>query len=181
MDLLILGYSFAAALAIAAGVVVLFSKSIDDAVTRVVPAEMAPAWCQYVRFALFTATFVGGMRLPELAQLITMRPSSGPPISAGQGLLEVLKTMGGSLIAASGTLLVIFVAALAIDASKRFYSTYRASAEKKAALRPHIPERAPAADERKPAVVEQKPAAKAYQPHPAAKARPGTEEPGRFL
>ncbi len=149
MDIIILTYSFAAALAISACVVLFFSKSIDEAVALVIPREMSPAWSGYAKFALFTVTFAGGMRLRQLAEFVMMRASAGQaPISAGQGLLEILKTITGSLIAASGILLAFFGVALAVYASARFYQSHRAAVEKAAAQRPRAPERPPIASDR---------------------------------
>jgi hypothetical protein len=129
MDSMILAFSFASAIAVAACVLLFFSGSIDEALRRVLPSEMTQAWSRYVKFALFVVIFTGGMRLTELAQFLTMRAPSGPPLTAAQGLLEVFRSIAGSLIAASATLLVIFGATLAIDALKRVYQSRLAAAE----------------------------------------------------
>ena len=157
---MILAFSFAAAIAIAGSVVVLFSKSIDEALSRVIPAEMASAWRQYVKFALFTVTFAGGMRLKALAEFVALRTPIGPPLTAGQGLLEVFKSIAGSLVAASATLLAVFIVTLAIDASMRIFWFQRAT------------ERPSLRTERQPVGAER---------HSAAKERQRTEESGRYL
>lgn len=157
---MILAFSFAAALALAAGVVQLFSRSIDEALSRVINSELAPAWRQYVKFALFTVTLVGGMRLKDLALFVMQRAPGGPPAGAGVGLLIVLQTIAGALVAASSALLVFFVAALAIDASMRVHWFQRAA------------ERPAPRTERQPVGAER---------HAGAKDRPRTEEAGRYL
>jgi hypothetical protein len=130
MDSMVLAFSFAAAIAIAACVLLFFSGSIDEALARVLPAEMLQAWRRYVKFALFVVTFTGGMRLSEFAQFLTMRAPSGPPLTAAQGLLEVFKSVAGSLLAATATLLIIFAATLAIDTARRVYQSRGAEADR---------------------------------------------------
>jgi len=158
-----LAFSFAAAIAIAGCVVVLFSRSIDEALGRVIPTEFLPAWRQYAKFALFTVTLVGGMRLKDLAAFVMLRGPGAPPALAGVGLLEVLQTISGALVAASSVLLAFFVATLAIDASMRVHWFQRA-AERPA---PQTPQK-----ERQPVGAER---------HAGAKDRPRTEESGRYL
>ncbi len=153
MDSMILAFSFAAAVAIAACVVALFSQSIDEAVSRVVPEELAAAWRRYVKFALFTVTLVGGMRLSDLAVFVIQRTAASPPVTAAQSLLEVFRAVAGSLVAASSLLLVIFVATLAIDASIRVFWFQREKSEKAAAQKPRA-ERPAAATERQPVGTE---------------------------
>lgn len=125
MDSTILAISFAAAIVLAACVTLFFSRPIDEALGRVVPPEMGSAWRQYAKFALFVVTLAGGMRVSELSSLVAMRAASSPPMTAGQGLMEVLKSVSGSLTAAAIALLAFFVAALAIDASRRVYRARR--------------------------------------------------------
>ena len=125
MESMIMAFSFAAAITIAAAVVRLFSRPIDEALVRVIPAGMEPAWNRFAKFALFVVTFAGGMRLAEFAALLTMRTPAGPPIAAGQALLEIFKSITGSLVAAAVALLAFFVATLAVDASMNVYRSHR--------------------------------------------------------
>lgn len=127
MDSTILAFSFAAAIVIAASVALFFSRPIDEALGRVIPPEMGSAWRQYVKFALFVTTFAGGMRVSELSSFVAVRTAASPPLTAGQGLMEVLKSITGSLTAAAIALLVFFTAALVIDASRRVYQSRRFS------------------------------------------------------
>lgn len=127
MDTAILAFSFAAAVVLAASVVFFFSRPIDEALVRVVPPEMNSAWRQYVKFAVFVVTFGGGMRVSELSSFVAARGTGSPPLTGGQGLMEVLKSVSGSLSAAAIGLLAFFVAALSIDASRRLYQSRRAA------------------------------------------------------
>jgi hypothetical protein len=172
MESMVLAFSFASAILIAACVVTFFSTSIDEALARVVPVEMTPAWSRYVKFALFVVTFAGGMRLSELAGFMALRTPGGPPLTAGQGLLEVFKSIAGSLIAASGTLLAFFVVTLAVYAAKRFYATHRADVDRAAAKLARPAERPSPAAERQPVGTER---------HSSAKDRPRSDDAGRYL
>lgn len=184
MDAMVLAYSFAASIAIAACVLYFFSGSIDEALRRVLPAEMTQAWSRYVKFALFVVTFTGGMRLNELARFLAARLPAGPPLAAAQSLLEVFKSIAGSLMAASAMLLVIFAATLAIHAARRLYQTRAAEAERsrlehqqfaserRAAERP-VGERPPAA--RQPVGSERHSSGK------ETRDRRPTDDSGRFL
>lgn len=167
MDSMILTFTFAAAVAIAACVVLLFSESIDMALVRVVPAELVSAWRRYVKFALFTVTFAGGMRLTELAEFIAMRAPAGPPLTAAQSLLEILKTLKGSLIAASVTLLAFFAATLAMYAAILLYQMRPTGIDKAEASRSR-----PGAADRQPVGSER---------HAAGKDRQRIDESGRYL
>jgi hypothetical protein len=172
MESLILAFSFVSAIVIAACVVTFFSTSIDAALARVIPEEMTPAWSRYVKFALFVVTFAGGMRLSELEAFLTMRTPAGPPLAAGHGLLEVFKSITGSLIAASGTLLGFFAVTLAVYASMRFYQSHRADVERLEAKLSRATERPASGTDRLPVGTER---------HSVAKERQRTEDAGRFL
>ena len=127
MDALILGLVFAAALAVSGCVVLVFSIPVDDVIRCLISGAMAQAWSRYVKFAVFTASFVGGMRLAELSAFVARtQPLGGQPlVSDGQGLLEVYKTISGALGAASATLLVFFAATLAACVVLRAYEHFR--------------------------------------------------------
>jgi hypothetical protein len=168
MGSIILSFSFAAAIAIAACVTIFFSKSIDEALTRVIPAEMASAWNRYVKFALFVVTLAGGMRLSELTQFLAMRTPGGPPVPAGQALLEVFKSITGSLIAAAVALLGFFAATLVVRASMRIYDERRVKTEKTAL------------EHERPAPVAERPPVGAVR-HSGAKDGQRNDDAGRFL
>jgi len=146
MDTTIVAFSFVSAVVIAACMVLFFSDPIDEALGRVVPPEMAPAWRQYAKFALFVVAFVGGLRVSELGSLVAARAASSPPLTAGQSLLEVLKSIAGSLTASAIALLAFFAATLAVDASRRVYQARRVE------RRPAPPSREP--DDRRPVGAE---------------------------
>jgi hypothetical protein len=166
MDTTILAFAFASAVILAACVVFFFSGPIDEALGRVVPPEMLSSWRQYVKFALFVVTFAGGLRVSELSAFVAARTTSGAPLTAGQSLMEVIKSITGSLSAAAIALLAFFVATLAIDASRRVYQARRTP-------RP-APPAPPAEAERRPVGAERHAAA-------ASKERRTSGESENFL
>jgi hypothetical protein len=124
MDSMTLAFAFTAAMAISAGVVLAFSRRIDEVLSRLIPGEMAGACEQYVKFALFTVSFAGGMRLTDVAAFVAQKPGQ-PALTAGQSLLEVFRTIAGSLVAASGLLLVFFASTLAAYAVLHLYQSHK--------------------------------------------------------
>lgn len=168
MNSIILAYTFVAAIVIAGCVTALFSKSIDDALSRVIPQETSAAWSRFAKFALFTVTFVGGLRLTELGNMVaTAGIAQGhPPFGAAQSLMEIFKSIAGSLIVAAGSLLAFFVVTLVIDAGLRVYRSYRT--EPASALR--IPERPAVVADRQPVGAER---------HSASRDRPRPEDSGK--
>jgi hypothetical protein len=148
MDSMVMAFVFASALAISACVVLVFAASIDRVLVRVIPDEMDQAWGLYVKFALFVATFAGGVRPTDLSQLIGHpTPGETAAIGAGPAFLEVLKAMVGSLVTASGFLIVFFGGALLAQALIRAYKSHdlaRAAAKTAAALQRPRPTPQPA-------------------------------------
>ncbi|MFI5350229.1 MAG: hypothetical protein ACHQ2Z_11840 [Elusimicrobiota bacterium] len=133
----------------------LFSKPIDRALSRVIPAEMSPDVSLYVKLTIFTAALACG----EAAQFIKFRaPGDWPP----ELLNAMAKAIIAPMIAASGMLLAVFGTALAV------YSSMRARGD----------ERPAAGAERRPPAAERQVGA---ERHARAKDRQGTEEAGRYL
>ena len=103
---LILAYTAAA---VVAGVVTLaFSPAINRVLNKLIPDAVAPAWAQFIKFALFVASFAGGMPLTTPGRFIDR---NGPAVTLpveGEGLVMVMRSVGGALAAASWTLLIFF-------------------------------------------------------------------------
>lgn len=121
MNALTLGLIFLAAIVVSGCVVVAFSRPMDAVLQRVLSGEMAMAWSKYVKFAVLVASFSGGLRLNQIAALA----NPPPPLTINQGLLEIFRTMVGSLEAASWTLLAFFGATLAAYAVMNVYATLK--------------------------------------------------------
>lgn len=120
MNLSMLILVFLAAVAVAGCVTRIFAEPMDWALMRLINHEMAAAWSRFAKFAVFVASFTGGLRLNELQSLTTFG-SGQAPVNWSQGLLEVYKTISGGLTAASYTLLIFFGATLIAYAATQVY------------------------------------------------------------
>lgn len=128
---------FVAAFAVAAFAVLAFSGPIDAALSRLIPPEMKDGWSRAAKFALFTATLIGGLRLQDLQALASRGQTAGVRPEAGQGLIEVYRTIAGSLEAAAWALGAFFIGALCVHAAIRVYEAVKPSVQTRS------PERSP--------------------------------------
>lgn len=123
MNALTLGLIFLAALAVSGCVVVAFSIPMDAVLHRILSGEMAAAWSKYTKFAVLVGSFSGGLRLSQIGPLA----GSPTPITINQSMLEIFRTVIGSLEAASWTLLAFFGATLAAYAVMNVYAYLKES------------------------------------------------------
>ncbi|MCA0375442.1 MAG: hypothetical protein LCH84_07225 [Gemmatimonadetes bacterium] len=91
-----------------------FSKPIASILSRIVAPELAGAWTQFLRFAIYVVGISGGVRIYELEAYV--RPAAEqftpPALTTNRWVLEVYRTIVGSLQATAWMLLVFFVVAL---------------------------------------------------------------------
>ena len=105
-------------LAIALGtslvVVKLFRSPIGTILERVVSPDLSGAWHRYLDFAVIVVGVSGGVRIWELEKYITARFKDGEPVTLNgdRWVLEVYRTLIGTLQSAAWLLLVFFVFAL---------------------------------------------------------------------
>ena len=114
MFLTLLAVTFLIALATAATVVQLFQGSVTKILSRIVADELASAWRRYLSFAIYIVGISGGVRIWDLEKYITARTSEGQPIllNADRWVLEVYRTLIGTLQGTAWVLLVFLVFAL---------------------------------------------------------------------
>jgi hypothetical protein len=112
--IVLLAVTFAIAVATSLGVVRLFRAPIGAILERVVSAELRPAWHRYLDFAVVVVGVSGGVRIWELEKYITQRTKDMEPLvlNADRWVLEVYRTLIGTLQSTAWLLLVFFVAAL---------------------------------------------------------------------
>lgn len=91
-----------------------FSKPIAAILSRIVAPELAGAWTQFLRFAIYVVGISGGVRIYELESYV--RPAAEqftpPVLTTNRWVLEVYRTIVGSLQSTAWMLLVFFVVAL---------------------------------------------------------------------
>ena len=92
----------------------LFDKMIRKILDRLVSAELSAAWNRYLSFAVVVVGVSGGVRVWSLEKYITARTDEGEPIvlNADRWILEVYRTLIGTLQSVAWILLVFFVFAL---------------------------------------------------------------------
>ena len=102
------------ALATSLLVIRLFDKLIRKILDRVVAAELSEAWNRYLSFAVVVVGVSGGVRIWSLEKYITARTDDGEPIvlNADRWILEVYRTLIGTLQSVAWILLVFFIFAL---------------------------------------------------------------------
>jgi hypothetical protein len=114
MFITLLAVTFLIALATSLFVVRLFRTPIRSILDRVVSAELSGAWHRYLSFAVVVVGVSGGVRIWELEKYITARTKDAEPIilNSDRWVLEVYRTLIGTLQSAAWLLLVFFVFAL---------------------------------------------------------------------
>ncbi len=92
----------------------LFDRLIRKILDRVVSAELSAAWNRYLSFAVVVVGVSGGVRIWSLEKYITARTDDGEPIvlNADRWILEVYRTLIGTLQSVAWILLVFFIFAL---------------------------------------------------------------------
>lgn len=114
MFIVLLIVTFVISLATSLVVVRLFRTPIHTILDRVVSAELSGAWLRYLNFAVVVVGISGGVRIWELEKYITARSKDMEPIvlNADRWVLEIYRTLIGTLQSAAWLLLVFFVFAL---------------------------------------------------------------------
>jgi hypothetical protein len=132
MDTSSLVFSYAAAAFVAGAVTLAFSATINRVLKKLIPDEVASAWSQFIKFALFVSSFVGGMPVAAPGHFIDRNsPAVTLPIE-GAELLMVMKSVSGALTAASWTLLLFFGVTLSAYGAKRLMAVLKERREAEA-------------------------------------------------
>lgn len=92
----------------------LFDKPIAAILSRIVAEELSAAWHRYIKFAIYVVGVSGGVRIWELEKYITARSQDTeiPVLNLERWVLEIYRTVIGTLQSVAWMLLVFFVFAL---------------------------------------------------------------------
>lgn len=114
MFLTLLSVTFLIALAASALVASLFNRPVKKILDRLVSEELGATWKRYILFAIYVVGVSGGVRVWEIERYITPRSKEDAPIllNSDRWVLEVYKTIVGTLQSAAWMLLVFFLFAL---------------------------------------------------------------------
>jgi len=114
MFLTLLVVTFLIAIATSALVASLFSRPVKKVLDRLVSDDLGSTWRRYTIFAVYVVGISGGVRVWDLERYITPRTKDDLPIAlnSARWVLEVYKTIVGTLQSIAWMLLVFFLFAL---------------------------------------------------------------------
>ena len=99
--------------AVSAIVARLFSKSIDQILSRIIADEVSRAWSKYITFAEYVVGISSGVNIFQLQQYITPQEhGSSYSLTADRWILELYRAIIGALEGLAWMLLLFFVFAL---------------------------------------------------------------------
>jgi len=132
MDIQPLMLAYTAAATVAVGVTASFSASIEQTLFRLLPEEAGPHWARFVKFAVAVAAFAGGLPTRPIPAFIDRNAPPPPPPGLADGLMMVMGSASGALMAASWVLLIFFSITLMSLTAGRAYAALRAHREAEA-------------------------------------------------
>lgn len=124
MFITLLVVTFVIAALVAVAVARWFASPIERILSRIVDPEISFAWTKYLRFAVLVVGISSGVRIFQLERYIT--PVFGPEnaeilqLTRDRWVLEIYRTIIGTLQGIAWVLLVFFVVALLAFVIVRF-------------------------------------------------------------
>jgi len=114
MFLALLAASFLISFAMCAVVAKLFYAPVAKILRRLVEEDIYTAWSRYLIFAIFVVGISGGVRVWDLERYISPRKADELPLvlNSERWVLEVYRTMIGTLQSTAWALLLFFMVAL---------------------------------------------------------------------
>jgi hypothetical protein len=103
--------TFVAALAMSTLVAFLFRRPISKILGRLVTEELAPTWQRYILFATYVVGISGGVPLSDIEKYVTPA-GNALEITSNRWIIEVYKSVIGSLQSIAWMLLIFFLFAL---------------------------------------------------------------------
>src|SRR6185295_852134 len=106
-----------------------FAKPADQILGRIIADAISSAWRRYLMFALFVVGISSGVRIWDLEKYITKPPIAEAqlvPLTNDRWVLEVYRTVIGTLQGLAWVLLVFFVFALLAYVFVRISETKKA-------------------------------------------------------
>lgn len=128
MFFLLLIVTFIIAFAVSFVVVKVFSSPLDAILKRIIQDEICTAWLRYLKFAMYVVGISSGVRIYQLERYITQPDSKDSVIielTTARWVLEVYRTVIGSLQGIAWMLLIFFVFALIAFVIVKIYETKR--------------------------------------------------------
>lgn len=109
----LLGITFLVAALISTAVAVLFSRPVDKILGRLVSDQLASHWRRYILFAIYVVGISGGVRVWDVERYITPdKEGRLLVLNSDRWVVEIYKTVVGTLQSAAWMLLIFFLFAL---------------------------------------------------------------------
>jgi len=134
MFITLLIVTFAIAFVVCSIVVLFFGKPLDKILARIISEQISTAWLRYLKFAIYVTGISSGVRIWDLEKYITKPMYEHAEIVQLTGqrwVLEVYRTIIGTLQGIAWMLLVFFVFALIAYVIVRAFELKRQSNESK--------------------------------------------------
>ncbi len=113
MFLTLLLLTFLLAAVVATGVALLFSRPVDKILGRLVSEQLAPVWRRYILFAIYVVGISGGVRVWDVERYINPdKDGKVLVLNSDRWVVEIYKTIIGTLQSAAWMLLIFFLFAL---------------------------------------------------------------------
>ena len=115
MFITLLIVTFVIAFVVSSIVVLIFNRSINNILVRIISDQISRAWSMYLKFAIYITGISSGVRIWDLEKYITKPRYEGAEIvqlNPERWVLEVYRTVIGTLQGVAWMLLVFFVFAL---------------------------------------------------------------------
>ena len=107
--------TFVIAFVVSSIVVLVFNKPLDKILARIISDEISKAWLKYLKFAIYVTGISSGVRIDDIEKYITrpmLEHAEIVQLTAERWILEVYRTVIGTLQGIAWMLLVFFVFAL---------------------------------------------------------------------
>jgi len=121
MFISLLAATFAVAFVVSWILVVIFRKPMSRILNRILDDKISYDWVRYLIFAVFVVGISSGVRPRELQQYISPESADMPPLilDTDRWVLEIYRTIIGTLEGVAWMLLVFFIVSLIVFAVVR--------------------------------------------------------------
>jgi hypothetical protein len=113
MFMQLLSITFLVAAATSTVAALLFSKPVNKILGRLVSEQLAPIWRRYILFAIYVVGISGGVRVWDVERYINPdKEGKILTLNSDRWVIEIYKTVIGSLQSVAWMLLIFFLFAL---------------------------------------------------------------------
>ena len=135
MFILLLIITFIISLAVSSLIVKMFSAPIDKILDRIISDTISNVWTKYLRFAIYVTGISSGVRIWQLEKYITAPQTTENAeiitLNTDRWVLEIYRTIIGTLQGIAWMLLVFFIFALIAYVIVRVFEIKNSKKKKK--------------------------------------------------